>query len=53
MSEEFQVEARTAEGEERAALWPRLVGIYPNYERDQRRTERELPVVILERVGTK
>jgi deazaflavin-dependent oxidoreductase (nitroreductase family) len=48
-SESIPVLARTASGEERAALWPRLVAMYPNYESDQQRTERELPVVILER----
>ena len=45
----FAVRARTASGEEREGLWRRLVEIYPNYERDQQRTKRELPVVILER----
>lgn len=28
-------------------LWDRLVGVYANYERDQERTERRLPVVVL------
>jgi deazaflavin-dependent oxidoreductase (nitroreductase family) len=45
----LDVEARTATGHERALLWPQLLAIYPDYERDQKRTERELPVVILER----
>jgi deazaflavin-dependent oxidoreductase (nitroreductase family) len=45
----FARDARTAGAEERAELWPRLVAIYPKYERDQQRTTRELPVVILER----
>lgn len=42
------VRARVASDEERAALWPRLVEMYPNYERDQARTSRSLPVVVLE-----
>lgn len=41
------VVAANAEGDEHERLWRRLVEIYPNYGRDQRRTERELPVVIL------
>jgi deazaflavin-dependent oxidoreductase (nitroreductase family) len=41
--------ARVALAEEREVLWPRLVAMYANYERDQRRAERELPVVVLER----
>jgi deazaflavin-dependent oxidoreductase (nitroreductase family) len=45
----FRVKPRTATDDERESLWPRLVEIYPNYERDQRRTDRELPVVIFER----
>jgi deazaflavin-dependent oxidoreductase (nitroreductase family) len=44
----LEVTGRTASGPERAELWPRLVAIYRNYERDQARTERELPVVLLE-----
>jgi len=47
--ETVPVSARVAEGGEREALWPRLVAMYPNYERDQQRAERELPVVVLER----
>lgn len=40
--------ARTATGAERAELWPRIVAAYPNYARYQRRTGREIPVVICE-----
>jgi deazaflavin-dependent oxidoreductase (nitroreductase family) len=39
--------ARTATAEEKARLWPKLVAIYPTYEDYQKRTEREIPVVIL------
>ena len=45
----LDVYACTATGDERALLWPRLLAIYRNYERDRQRTERELPVVLLER----
>ncbi|MGO4692267.1 nitroreductase/quinone reductase family protein [Glaciibacter sp. 2TAF33] len=40
--------ARTATAAERAELWPRIVAAYPNYARYQRRTSREIPVVICE-----
>ncbi|WP_427892078.1 nitroreductase family deazaflavin-dependent oxidoreductase [Kribbella sp. GL6] len=40
--------ARTATGPEREALWSSIVKIYEGYERYQRRTERQIPVVILE-----
>jgi deazaflavin-dependent oxidoreductase (nitroreductase family) len=42
--------ARTASAEERARLWPLLVAMYANYATYQRRTSREIPVVILERL---
>jgi deazaflavin-dependent oxidoreductase (nitroreductase family) len=40
--------ARTANPEEKAAYWPRLCEIYPTYQDYQARTERPIPVVILE-----
>jgi deazaflavin-dependent oxidoreductase (nitroreductase family) len=40
--------ARRATPEERAAYWPRLVAMWPSYESYQRRTSREIPVVVLE-----
>lgn len=42
------VRARQATPEEAAALWPRLVESYPPFETYATRTDRELPVVILE-----
>lgn len=38
--------ARTATAEEKAELWPRIVGAYRGYEGYQRNTDREIPVVI-------
>ncbi len=40
--------ARTAEGEERARLWTRVVAGSPGYGRYQEGTAREIPVVVLE-----
>lgn len=45
------VTARTAEGEERAALWERAVAAYAGYREYQTRTSREIPVVVLEATG--
>ncbi|RNL62947.1 nitroreductase family deazaflavin-dependent oxidoreductase [Nocardioides marmoriginsengisoli] len=45
--ERRQVRARTANAEERAALWPRLVEVYADFASYQAWTEREIPVVIL------
>ena len=39
--------ARRASAAEKAALWPRLVAMYPDYADYQARTERDIPVVIL------
>jgi len=42
--------ARTATPEERAVLWKQMAELYPPYDAYQTRTEREIPVVILEPV---
>ena len=39
--------ARRASSEEKAALWPKLVAMYRDYDDYQARTERDIPVVIL------
>lgn len=43
----IRIRARQASAEEKARLWPRLVEMYGGYEGYQRRTDREIPVVIL------
>ena len=48
----FPARARTATGEERARLWAAAVAANPTYATYQTRTEREIPVVVLERVRT-
>lgn len=40
--------ARVASGEERSELWPRVTEKYRGYAAYQRRTDREIPLVILE-----
>jgi deazaflavin-dependent oxidoreductase (nitroreductase family) len=40
--------ARTASAAEKAELWPAIVEAYRGYELYQRRTDREIPVVICE-----
>jgi deazaflavin-dependent oxidoreductase (nitroreductase family) len=42
------VRAHVANAEEREHLWPLVVGVYGGYEDYQRRTEREIPLVVLE-----
>ena len=43
----FAVTGRAVSEAEKAALWPRVVAIYPPYEAYQRRTTRSIPVVRL------
>jgi F420H(2)-dependent quinone reductase len=45
-----QVRAREVEGAERERLWAQMVETYPTYEAYQRRTDRRLPVILLEQV---
>src|SRR4051794_20232876 len=42
--------ARTAAGEERARLWEKALEFWPPYADYQRKTEREIPVVVLDPV---
>ena len=48
-SERRPVRARVVAGEERAELWPLLVEQYAPFAIYEQRTEREIPVVVLER----
>lgn len=48
--ERKKVVARTAEGEERERLWSEIVEQDPSYAEYQSRTERQIPVVILDPV---
>lgn len=50
-SERRAVHARVAAAEERARLWPQAVAAYSGYADYQRRADREIPVVILERTA--
>jgi F420H(2)-dependent quinone reductase len=47
-SERRAVRARVATSEERTRLWPKVVATYGGYAGYQQRTEREIPLVILE-----
>lgn len=39
--------AETAGGQERARLWQKMTAVWPPYDDYQRKTDRELPVVLL------
>ena len=46
--QKFDAKARTSSGEERAQLWEMMCGVFPTYSEYQSRTEREIPVVVLD-----
>ena len=48
-SDKIDVRARVASDTERERLWPRAVETYRGYREYQERTERKIPLVILER----
>ncbi len=45
-----RVRAEEASGEERRRLWNRVVEMYPPYADYQKKTDREIPVVVLRRM---
>ncbi|MDX6511867.1 MAG: hypothetical protein QOE36_1371 [Gaiellaceae bacterium] len=46
----FAARARTAESGERDRLWQTMAEIWPQYDDYAKKTEREIPVVVLERI---
>jgi deazaflavin-dependent oxidoreductase (nitroreductase family) len=45
----FRARARTATAEEKPDVWKAMTAVWPHYDEYQKRTEREIPVVILTR----
>ncbi|GAA4447709.1 nitroreductase family deazaflavin-dependent oxidoreductase [Phytohabitans houttuyneae] len=48
--ERFPARARSADPDEKPRLWQIMTGIWPAYDDYQAQTEREIPLVIIERV---
>ncbi|GAA1968330.1 nitroreductase family deazaflavin-dependent oxidoreductase [Amycolatopsis minnesotensis] len=48
-ADKFTARARTASGDERAKLWEKMAAVWPDYDDYQKKTDREIPVVVLER----
>ncbi len=46
----FRARARTAEGAERDELWERMTAVWPDYDNYQTKTDRQIPVVVLDPV---
>ena len=51
LDEVFPANARTAEGAERERLWQLVNRQWPDYDTYQTETDREIPVVVLERAS--
>lgn len=49
-ADKFKARARTTSGEERAKLWEKLAAVWPDYNSYAEKTDREIPVVVLERL---
>jgi deazaflavin-dependent oxidoreductase (nitroreductase family) len=47
--DKFLAKARTASPEEKPAMWRHMTEVWPDYDNYQERTDREIPVVVLDR----
>jgi deazaflavin-dependent oxidoreductase (nitroreductase family) len=45
----FKAKARTATAAEKPAMWQHMVDAWPDYSNYQKKTDRDIPVVVLER----
>ncbi|MFT3866381.1 MAG: nitroreductase family deazaflavin-dependent oxidoreductase [Solirubrobacterales bacterium] len=45
----FKAHARTASDEEKPRMWEKMVEAWPDYDAYQEKTDRQIPVVVLER----
>jgi deazaflavin-dependent oxidoreductase (nitroreductase family) len=50
LADRFRARARDATPDERPALWREMTSHWPDYDAYQRRTNRTIPVVVLERI---
>lgn len=50
-TKKIRARARTVTGEERARLWEKSLKFWPPYADYQRKTQREIPVVMLDPIG--
>jgi len=48
-ADKFEARARDAAPEEKPTMWSRMTKVWPAYDEYQEKTDREIPVVVLER----
>jgi deazaflavin-dependent oxidoreductase (nitroreductase family) len=49
MADKFTAKARTATPDEKPEMWKKMAATWPAYDDYQKRTDREIPVIVLER----
>jgi deazaflavin-dependent oxidoreductase (nitroreductase family) len=49
LDKKFKATARTATDKERAVWWPIMAAQWPDYDEYQKKTDRQLPIVLIER----
>ena len=49
-ADKFAARARTADAREKPRLWQLMTSIWPDYDGYQKKTDRDIPVVIVERI---
>jgi deazaflavin-dependent oxidoreductase (nitroreductase family) len=47
--DKFAAHARVATADEKSAMWEHMVHVWPDYANYQAKTDRDIPVVVLER----
>ena len=50
LGDKFRARARTATPEEKPQMWQTMIGEWPDCDEYQTKTDREIPVVVLERI---
>ena len=48
-ADRFAARARVATDEERARIWPLMTEVWPDYDNYTKKTDRQIPIVVLER----
>ena len=49
--ETFPARARVADADEKPAMWDHMLEVWPDYAEYQANTDREIPIVVLERIA--
>ena len=47
----FRARARDATPDEQPEMWRKMAAVWPDYDEYQKKTDRQIPVVVLERTG--